>query len=171
MSASRTLIVLGALAAPALFATALSAQDSNTLNRHLEQQQWQRLQDHQNQSRQMDARDRDTSQAARRTPPQACSADALPAADRRRLEAEYVRRVRSDGRASADAWVREQGQRFRLTLEARGVCPESAGGTQTARRPSSERDSEGCQMTVQPVAGFGGASMTMAMVPDCGDED
>lgn len=100
-----------------------------------------------------------------------CSADALPAADRRRMEIEYVRRVRSDGRASADAWVREQGQRFRLRLVAEGICPDPGQQTQTTRRPGSEADSEGCQMTMQPVAGLGGAPMTMAMVPDCGDED
>lgn len=55
-----------------------------------------------------------------------CSADALPAADRRRMEAEYVRRARTDGRSSADAWVREQGIRFRQQLVAQGVCPDGA---------------------------------------------
>lgn len=52
-----------------------------------------------------------------------CSADALPAADRRRMETEYVRRAKSDGKASADAWVREQGIRFHQQLVAQGVCP------------------------------------------------
>lgn len=52
----------------------------------------------------------------------ACSADALPAADRRRMESEYVQRARADGKASADAWVRDQGMRFRQQLVARGVC-------------------------------------------------
>lgn len=51
-----------------------------------------------------------------------CSADALPAADRRQMETEYVRRVRADGKASADAWVREQGMRFRQELIDKGVC-------------------------------------------------
>ncbi|MGE4323170.1 MAG: hypothetical protein AB7E60_09100 [Sphingobium sp.] len=51
-----------------------------------------------------------------------CSADALPAADRRRMEAEYVQRTKTDGKASADAWVREQGMRFRKQLIAQDVC-------------------------------------------------
>lgn len=64
-------------------------------------------------------------EAEERTQPssRACSADALPAEDRRRMEAEYMRRARADGRASADAWVREQGIRFRQQLIAEGVCP------------------------------------------------
>jgi len=63
--------------------------------------------------------DDDKAPTARAT---ACSADALPIADRRRMETEYVRRTRSDGKASADAWVREQGMRFRQKLTAQGVC-------------------------------------------------
>jgi len=55
---------------------------------------------------------------------EACSADALPAAERRRMEADYVRRVGKDGKASADAWVREQGMRFRKQLIAEGVCAD-----------------------------------------------
>lgn len=98
----------------------------------------------------------------------ACSADALPAADRRRMEAEYIRRARADGKASADAWVREQGKQFRLKLVAQGICPDPAGRKQTARRAQSDSDGKGCQMVMRPVAGLGGAPMTMAMVPDCG---
>lgn len=56
-----------------------------------------------------------------------CSADALPAEDRRQMEADYVRRVRADGKASADAWVREQGMRFHQQLVAEGVCPAPEG--------------------------------------------
>ncbi len=58
----------------------------------------------------------------RQTRSPGCSADALPAADRRRMEVEYVRRLRADGKPSADAWVREQGMRFRQKLIAEGVC-------------------------------------------------
>ncbi len=39
---------------------------------------------------------------------QACSADALPAADRKRMEAEYMRRLKTSGKASADAYVQRQ---------------------------------------------------------------
>ncbi|MGE4323171.1 MAG: hypothetical protein AB7E60_09105 [Sphingobium sp.] len=170
MRASRALLVIGTLAAPLLFTTGLRGQDSNTLNRHLEHQQWQRVQDHQNRSRTMKARDRDAARDARQAPSRACSADALPAADRRRMEAEYVRRARADGKASADAWVREQGKQFRLKLAAQGVCPDPAGRTRTARGAKSDTNDQGCQMVMRPVAGLGGAPMTMAMVPDCGDD-
>ncbi len=102
-----------------------------------------------------------------------CSADALPAADRRRMEAEYVRRAQSDGKASADAWVREQGRQFHLKLVADGVCPDPAGNAQIARNDRSGRggeEGEGCKMVMRPVAGLGGGPMTMGMVPDCGDD-
>jgi len=58
----------------------------NTLNRHLETQQWNRLQDHQNRNRTAPPRQQ-------RRGATDCSANALPAAERRRLEAEYGRRV------------------------------------------------------------------------------
>lgn len=61
----------------------------------------------------------------RSTRSQSCSAETLPDADRRRMETEYVRRVRTDGKVSADAWVHEQGRRFHETLVARGDCPDS----------------------------------------------
>ncbi|MFV0625431.1 hypothetical protein ACBY01_15660 [Sphingomonas sp. ac-8] len=67
-----------------------------------------------------------------KTRPGNCSADALPVADRRRMENEYVRRAHADGKASANAWVREQGMRFRRQLVAQGVCPDPA--TRTAAR-------------------------------------
>lgn len=171
MRMGRSLFVIGMLIAPMTFATGLSAQDSNTLNRHLEHQQWQRVQDHQNANRRMKPGDRNDGAGRRHGQAQACSADALPAADRRHMEAEYVRRAKADGKASADAWVREQGKRYRLRLIAQGICPDPERRTQTARRNQSKSDDEGCQMTMQPVAGLGGAPMTMAMVPDCGDDD
>lgn len=99
-----------------------------------------------------------------------CSADALPAADRRQMEAEYIRRVRADGKASADAWVREQGRQFHLKLVADGVCPDPAAGDRIARN-DQRADGQGCKMVMRPVAGLGGGPMTMGMVPDCGDDD
>lgn len=69
-----------------------------------------------------------------------CSADLLPAADRRKMEQDYVRRARDDGKASADAWVREQGRRFHLKMVAEGVCPGPGGeGKQVAGRGRSAR--------------------------------
>jgi len=52
-----------------------------------------------------------------------CSADALPADDRRRMEAEYSRRLQSDGKQSADAWVHHQGRQFHQKLVDDGTCP------------------------------------------------
>lgn len=107
------------LFAVCLFAPPALAQDMNTLNRHLEHQQWQRVQDHQNRAR---------TGGMKRKPPvsrsakASCTADALPVARRRMLEAEYARRAASDGKASADAWIREEGMRFRRSLKAKGVC-------------------------------------------------
>ena len=51
-----------------------------------------------------------------------CSADALPADERRAMEREYTRRLRVDGRTAADLWVRDQGRLFREKLEREGVC-------------------------------------------------
>ncbi len=93
------------------------AQDMNTLNRHLEHQQWQRLQDHQNRARSQRPRSGERSRARPR-----CSADSLPSAERRRLEREYARRLQAEGRASADRWIRGEGMRYRCQLEARGIC-------------------------------------------------
>ena len=110
-----------------------------------------------------------------------CSADALPVADRRRMEMEYTRRARADGKASADAWVREQGRRFHEKLVADGVCPSpgkadrsaSVGDTKAkGKREVRGKDGKPCKRTrvenrVSP--GFGGAPMTMGMVVVCAD--
>ncbi len=168
MRTFQTVSVVGLPLVAVLLSTGVLAQDSNTLNRHLEHQQWQRLQDHQMESRKMDVRRQKT---AVRAQSQACSADALPAADRRRMEADYMRRLRADGKASADAWVREQGRKFRLKLVAEGICPGPDGKKRIARTDTSDKSEEGCDMVMRPVAGLGGAPMTMAMVPDCGGDD
>lgn len=94
----------------------------------------------------------------------------LPAADRRRLKAEYVRRARADGNASADAWVGEQGKQFRLKLIAQGVCSYPEADTRSAANNRANPDQKACDVVMRPVAGLGGAPMTVAMVPDCGDD-
>lgn len=134
MPVPRVLTAMVMLAAPLVFTTGLSAQDGNTLNRHLEHQQWQRLQDHQNQTRRMNARTPAAADTKRTTGAQSCSADALPAADLRQMEAEYVQRAKADGKASADAWVREQGKQFRLRLVAEGICTDPAEEDAVPRR-------------------------------------
>ncbi|MCW2365124.1 hypothetical protein M2333_002288 [Sphingobium sp. B11D3B] len=170
MHKSSTMLFVATLVGSIFCAPATQAQDSNTLDRHLEHQQWQRLQDHQNQSRTMSPGDKKAAQASSKPQLQTCSADALPAADRRHLEAEYVRRARADGKVSADAWVREQGKQFRLKLIAQGVCSDPEADTRSAANNRAKPDQKGCDMVMRPVAGLGGAPMTMAMVPDCGDD-
>lgn len=51
-----------------------------------------------------------------------CSPEALPAAERRAMEARYIEIDRTQGRAAATAWVREQGRLFGQRLVAEGVC-------------------------------------------------
>lgn len=121
----------------------------------------------------------DPDKKGRVKPSGACSADALPAADRRRMEQEYMRRARADGKASADAWVREQGRRFHLKLVADGVCPppEKSGKKLVNKRSASgkelrTKDGRICTRTRlenRPIANVGGGAMTMGMVPVCAD--
>lgn len=78
-----------------------------------------------------------------------CSADALPVAERRRMEQEYIRRARADGKASANAWVIEQGRRFREQSVAAGICPQSGSNTTQVARNSGtsetpRRTARGC---------------------------
>lgn len=108
----------------------------------------------------------------------ACSADALPVADRRRMEIEYGRRLRADGKASADAWVHEQGRRFHQKLVADGVCSSgepkntrvAAAGDAKGKRVVRDKNGKPCTRTrlenrVSP--GFGGEAMTMGLVTVC----
>ena len=105
-----------------------------------------------------------------------CSAEALPAAERRRMQAEYQRRLRADGKSNADAWVKEQGRRFRERLIAEGVCAppaEHSGRTHSAERPAEKRvvrDKNGrpCKRTRlenRNIANLGGGPMSMVLVP------
>ena len=128
-----------------------------------------------------DRYDRQRRQArSARTTSSACSADALPAAERRAMEREYLRRSKADGRASADEWVREQGRLFRARLARQGVCPpEGNPGRTTAATGSSRRATPArpsgrkggkCTKTVMQarnIANPGGGAMSMIMVPVC----
>jgi len=51
-----------------------------------------------------------------------CFANSGAGPDRRAMEAEYASRWKSDGKASADAWVAEQGRQYRAKLRAAGKC-------------------------------------------------
>ncbi|WP_125655514.1 hypothetical protein [Sphingomonas sp. 2R-10] len=117
----------------------------------------------------------------RRSASRECSADALPIAERRRMEAEYVRRARADGRASADAWVNEQGRRFRMKLIADGVCDDTrvARAERTerpaagkARKQVTDRNGRPCSRTrleMRTTANLSGGAMSMSPVPVCAD--
>lgn len=104
-----TLYVAGFSALP------VSAQDMNTLDRHLEHQRWQRLQDHQSRMRSPNPRGRVA---------QSCSIETLPASDKRRLADGYKLRAKRDGKESADMWIHEEGQRYRTKLVEQGICPK-----------------------------------------------
>lgn len=113
----------------------------------------------------------------------ACSAEALPATERRKMEAEYVRRIVKDGKASADAWVQEQGRRFRMKLVEEGACPPLDADRKVAedaepvarKAPRGKDDNmndKACTRTrveQRVTPGFGGAPMTMGMVVVCDD--
>ena len=87
------------------------------------------------------------------------------------MQAEYQRRVRADGKSSADAWVKEQGRRFRERLIAEGVCAPRA------ERPAEKRvvrgkDGRPCKRTRlenRNIANLGGGAMSMVLVSVCDD--
>ena len=51
-----------------------------------------------------------------------CFANSGPGPERRAMEAEHARRWKSDGKASADAWVAAQGRQYRAKLRSAGKC-------------------------------------------------
>jgi len=111
-----------------------------------------------------------------------CSMDAMTAAEKQQLVTEHARRVHRDGQAVADEWVREQGRAFRRQLVAEGVCPPLPANAapqvpQNAapanKKPVLDKKGHPCKtirMEHQLFPNFGGAPMTMAMIPVCADE-
>lgn len=51
-----------------------------------------------------------------------CSADSGPGPERRAMEAEYARRLKTAGRSGADAWRTAHGRAYRARLVAQGKC-------------------------------------------------
>jgi len=51
-----------------------------------------------------------------------CLADSGPGPERRAMEAQYAKLLRSNGRQHADAWRAEHGRRYRAKLKAEGEC-------------------------------------------------
>lgn len=142
------------------------AQDLGVLDRHLQHQQQTRVQDHQNRMRSGPVSPRAQTSTTHRQ----CSADALPASERARMETRYREIERRDGRSAAQAYVREQGRLFADRLVADGICTADGQTVSQARSAPSRRGTEqagGCRMEMVPVAGLGGSGMTMGMVPVC----
>jgi len=116
----RGILVISLSVSASVVAATARAQDLNTLDRHLEQQQWQRLQDHQNQSRTMPARKGRPS--ARRQVLQACNEDHVPRPAYRRMKAEYQRKLQAEGKHQADQWSRAQAATWSERLKRQKVC-------------------------------------------------
>jgi len=108
-----------------------------------------------------------------------CSPDALSADERAAMEREYVRRLRAEGKKSADAWVAQQGQAFHQRLVDQGICPaprDSAPLASSDRQESREtlkaKDGTPCRTTRlenRNIANLGGGAMSMVLVPVCVD--
>lgn len=98
----------------------------------------------------------DARPASAGAPPQ-CTFESLSIEDRRRFQSRYNRRLRTDGKAVADAWLQEQ------------ACPAAA--QQAARMKHNGEDGRPCKHTrleMRVTPGFDGP-MTMAPVPVCAD--
>lgn len=108
----RAIVVFASLAA---FLNAAPVQAQDWLTPHLESQRWNNLNNNRERA------DRDRSRAEPGAPPP-CTLDMVSSAERRRVEAEFQRRVQTQGYDRAYAWSVEQGRLTRQRMQARGVC-------------------------------------------------
>ncbi|WP_207793775.1 hypothetical protein [Polymorphobacter multimanifer] len=92
-----------------------------------------------------------------------CTADDVPAAERKKLESAYAARRILHGRTKADAWAREEGIKSRASLTAAGGCGPGSNASASAAKPAGSKKK--CRMVSRAISGPGG--MTMAMVPKC----
>lgn len=51
-----------------------------------------------------------------------CTIDLVSSRDRRRMEAEYNRIVRTSGSRKADAWAQQQGKTYARQMRKQGLC-------------------------------------------------
>jgi len=105
----------------------------------------------------------------------------LPPDEKAAMEKEYARRTRADGKAGADAWLRDQARAFLARLVDEGVCTidSSPGNGQLASRSRSSsgkaplgKDGKPCKRTRMEnrnVANVSGGPMVMVLVPVCAD--
>jgi len=108
-----------------------------------------------------------------------CSMEAVSDAEKHQLIEGYVQRLRTEGKARADAWGKEQGNILRRKLVAKGLCPPQRGDSQTAEAPANSgqkpllnKQGKACKtvgVENQVFPGFGGEPMTMGLVPVCKD--
>jgi hypothetical protein len=118
-------------------------------------------------------------QSARGSAPPECTERTLPRAERVAMEREFARRFDADGKASAEAWLRNEAEAAFGRLVDQGICiMDGSAAREAAPRPAPSRqvargkDGQPCKRTRlvnRPTAGFGGAPMTMALVPVCAD--
>lgn len=93
------------------------------------------------------------------------------------MKREYARRISSDGRESADAWLGREARAFRARLVARGICPppgenDTQIAAQTQDPAPTGKDGKPCRTTRlenRNVANLGGGAMSMILVPVCAD--
>lgn len=71
----------------------------------------------------------------------ACSAAALPEAERRAMETRFQQIAQRQGRAAAETYAREQAHAFRQRLIAEGVCSENDAPQPSPRQPPHARPS------------------------------
>lgn len=125
-------------------------------------------------------------EAAPATPAQRagqCSMDSLPEPEKRRLIEGYKLRLKSQGRAGADAWAKAQEDAIYRQLVAQGSCPatRAVAPRQASKAPASRsvgkkvilnKQGKPCRnITVenQVFPGFGGEPMRLALVQVCKD--
>lgn len=94
--------------------------------------------------------------AMAQAPSRACTFEALSPDEQRRYQSRYKRRLRTDGKAVADEWLREQACMTPAQRAAR-------------RKPLTGKDGRPCtktRMEMRVTPGFDGV-MTMSPVPVC----
>ncbi|MCW4463738.1 hypothetical protein OK349_18685 [Sphingomonas sp. BT-65] len=109
-----------------------------------------------------------------------CSPDSLSQAEQQRLMNGYRQRLRTSGKAAAQAWARVESDRAYRQLVAEGVCPgpspQNRQTAQATRRAAPKRllnkQGKPCkriEVENQVFPNFGGAPMTMGLVSVCKD--
>ncbi|MBB5985246.1 hypothetical protein HNP60_001220 [Sphingobium sp. B1D3A] len=116
---------------------------------------------------------------ARPAPPR-CTPELVPPAQKAAMEGEYSKRKREDGKAKADAWLRNETRALLTRLVDDGVCTVSLPNKDRAATPARSttrkaplgKDGKPCKhtrMENRNIANVGGGPMVMVLVPVCAD--